>query len=197
MNKSFLVICCILVQAALFGQTFTGVPVDSVCTVVYDGKMWLPPPPPPPLPPHLYDSLKQAELISNYRKKISDMVGEVDTTKEMTHFSRNVIDENGKFNPTIIWESKKCYDLNSLEELEKILACEKKAERLANPANCFDPRHSVLLYKNDKVVAHYDICFRCNRVKFNREEYMHCIDMYALGDFLIQQGYSAQKIKHD
>lgn len=197
MTKVFLVICFILLPTSLLGQTFTRLPVDSVCTLIYDGKMWLPPLPPPPLPPHLYSSLKQAELNANYQKTLLDVVGEIDTTREMSHFSQNVIDKNGKFNPTIIWESKKCYNLDSLGELERILTCGKEIARASVPAKCFFPRHSILLYKNDEVVAHYDICFECTAVKLNREKYIRCIDMIVLREFFIYQGYPIEKIIYD
>jgi len=170
--------------------------VDSVCTLMYDGHNQNLPPP-IPLPPHLYDSLKQAEIFAEHRKKFSDMVGGVDTTTEMTHFSQDVIDKNGKFNPTIIWESKKCYNLGSLEELEKILTCKQYPIFRTSPANCFMPKHSILLYKNDEVIGHYDVCFECDRVKFNRKEYINCTDIIGLWAFFIREGYPLFIKKHD
>lgn len=189
MAKVFFVACCILVHTTLFGQTFTGVAVDSVCTLMYDGKPWIMPPPPPPLPPHLYDSLKQVALYTNYQKMLSDIVGEVDNTKEITRFSEDVIDKYGKFNPTIIWESKKCYDLHPLKELEKILTCEQDPIFSTSPKMCFMPKHSILLYKNDEVVGHYDVCFECDSVRFNREKYIYCADIVGLWAFFIREGY--------
>ncbi len=187
-----LVICLLFCQL-LTAQTFTfmGIEVDSVCTVVYDGKYnTLSPPEQPPKPAQKLEKKEYKKAKKDYKSQVDSLLGPVKRSREMKAFSVDVINDKGKFNPTILWSSKQCLEIDQLTELEAILSCEKKnPEHLSLSAKCFEPKHSVLLYRNGKVVSHYDVCFECWQVRFERKEFINCIDFIYLREFFQDAGY--------
>ncbi len=175
--------------------------IDSTCMVVFQGGLYFPPPPPPPPSTATketflsYDSLKQA-LDSVYYNSI----GEYDPETEMSRYSitNEAINAQGKFNPSILWETRQCYDLKASQKLLNILECkENKSEYLSVPALCFQPRLSLLLYSEGKIKGHYDICFECSRVKYKQNEESLCIDIEYLKEEIENKGFPIIKSYED
>lgn len=155
--------------------------IDSSCVVIYDGKE-IPKPLLAPKYPTETD-LEFEERLKKQDEKIHKLIGEVDTYSEMNWFSTKVVDNNRLFNPTIIWESKKCLNKVESVKLLKILN-NHDVTNPSSPAMCFFPKHGIFFYKDGKIERHFEICFECSRTKMNSEVFMKDVDYKLLKRFM-------------
>ncbi len=98
------------------------------------------------------------------------------------------IDERGILKSGTTWEIEKKYFPHQLSELDSILQCTKRdTTNQELTFLCFSPKHKILLYKNNQVIAQIDICFTCLQTRSNLEQPMHCIDYEFLKSFFIKE----------
>ncbi len=138
--------------------------IDSLYILSYEGGV-LPPPPPPPPPPGLEN------VPSNGGKHIQEyyqnLYPNYDPARDMPlpPMTRLLMDSNNKYHPSIRWESKKVFTGKELKDLRTILTCEKEKTMESPSADCFNPRHGVIVFEGERIVEVYSICLECNRVQ--------------------------------
>lgn len=171
------VVLLVLAPSLLNAQSFMGEQVDSVWILVYNGCAKKGPKPRPvPISTIKADPISYLEGRREYYRDRYQRLDGIDSEMDMGSYSQLSVEVRKKgmrFNPTIIWASKKTFIPNGLRGLEPILRGESalKVDSFGvpqpreTPSMCYCPLHSILLFRADTLVTHYDVCFRCRRTK--------------------------------
>ncbi len=103
------------------------------------------------------ENSKHLEKELNYPFSVSDSVVIYGYPLRYGYSEVNII-ENGLFNVEGI-DEKKNLDKDEIKKLNFILFHEKSNNRESTPADCFNPQHSIVFYKNGKAFSCLEICF--------------------------------------
>lgn len=72
---------------------------------------------------------------------------------------------DGKLNPTILNPEGEILNSKQVNYVGEVLNGNYSDENEISVADCYVPRHGIVFYKNDQIVAHTSICFQCNQIK--------------------------------
>ena len=161
--------------------------IDSICVVIYEGRKIYPL---IPIPKDFKDTLELKEIEKTYQLTIENLVGKVDTSYEMKPSVTHVlINEEKKYNPTIIWSSLKCFNRTQVKMILDPISCGGYEESLVNNSSeCFMPKHGLMLFnKKAQLVSTVAVCLECNQTKLNHDpQFYRCVDYRSLKEVFLQ-----------
>lgn len=75
-----------------------------------------------------------------------------------------IIDKQGRFHPSVKWETYQTFGSDSIKHLVDILTC-NVAEETPITGMCFRPRLGILVWSAGEIVTSYSVCFECKQIK--------------------------------
>lgn len=166
-----------------FGQGDT-ILIDSITLIKYNGSV------------EKKSLGYESEKIFNRKGDVIELYPNYDANRDMPLpvQDKTILDENGKFHPSVKWETYQTFSIDSTTRLLEILNCEIPVD-VEQTGMCFAPSLGILVWSKGEIITFYSVCFDCLNVAEGASDnyppnFKSCIDIDLLKTEIERLGYS-------